>query len=618
MIKNFGKNDTLRITDGDIQSTIGNNNDVIINVKDGVYTGAITLGGAASLVGSTSPTGKLITNDKFIYVDTKNYIINRSNNTLIAGSEGDDHIANSGERVTIQSGKGNDTIIGSDEFGEMYLFAATDGNNVITNFGKNDTLQMTSGKSMSYAIKGDDVLVTLKDNNSNTGTVTLKGAAELAFKQSGKVLTIYPFNVINRSLSNTLISGTSEADSITSSGQNVTIQSNGGNDTITGSDEHGELFNFSSADGDNVITNFGMNDTLKMTNGKTMTFATVGSDVVVSLQSTKYKSTVRLLDAAALTLKQSDKVLTVDSINEIINSNNNSLVAGTSGRDYIFNSGDHVTIRSGASADTIEGSDYAEVFLFGASDGDNVIINFGAGDTISLSGDGTLSYADVGSDVVVTLKSSGATGAVTLSGAADLDLNQSGKILTAKAIVTLPNSANDTAFRGTAGDDYMINTGNNVTITGGAGNDTIVGSTDGRELFRFDAADGNDVIYNFGTRDTLRIISGSISDSYADGSDYVIEVGDGTYSGSVTLKNVKAIKASGKNVTATRLNSQLPEYWFESEALEDELGELIGEAPLDNAIGMLEQDSQVSLGSARIDRLVTTGERHLTKRLRQD
>ena len=67
-----------------------------------------------------------------------NYTVNRDDKTKITGTSDADWITNSGSKVTIQSGKGNDTIEGSNN-GEMFLFGQTDGNNLIINFGKNDT-----------------------------------------------------------------------------------------------------------------------------------------------------------------------------------------------------------------------------------------------------------------------------------------------------------------------------------------------------------------------------------------------------------------------------------------------------------------------------------------------
>ena len=100
-------------------------------------------------------------------------------------------------------------------------------------------------------------------------------------------------------------------------------------------------------------------------------------------------------------------------------------------------------------------------------------------------------------------------------------------------------------------------------------------------------------------------------------NDYVIEVQSGTATGKITLQNVSAVKVSGKKITAKSVSAELPssseDYWFMTDETNDELGELLDDATLDNAIGMLESDSAISLGSARIDQ-ITTIAKHQSKK----
>ena len=581
-ITSFGKNDTLQITSGSIQSSIVNGDDVIINIKNGNYTGAITLGGAAKF--------EIKKSGSYVYADMVNYIVNSADGVKVTGSDGRDFITNSGQRATLQSGADNDTLEGS-EYGELYLFSSADGDNVITNFGENDSISMTSGKTMTYKYSSDDVVITLQ-GTSYTGTIRLLDAANYKFKQEGKVLTVNATNPITRSADKIKITGTNGNDSITSSGEGVTIQSNGGSDTITGSDAFGDLYLFGSADGSNTITNFGAGDSLQCTSGSISATAVSGSDVLVTLKGSSSTATVRLIDATSQKLKKSGKVIYVDSFNPIKNSSDDEYVTGTDGKDYITNTGERVTIASGGGNDTIDGSDFAELYLFSSTDGDNLIKNFGARDSLRMTSGKTLKYSMLGNDVIVTLTGTAYTSRVTLEGAAGLNLEQSGNVLTAKADADVfTNTKDNVRFSGTDGDDYMINTGGDVTINGGNGNDTIEGATDGRELFQFSAPNGDDVIYNFGYDDTLRIMIGEITDAYADGSDYIIEVKSGTlYTGSVRLKNVEAIDIDGKKITAIQLSEQLPsdDYWFISEAADDPLDELLDEAPLDNALALSE------------------------------
>ena len=210
-----------------------------------------------------------------------------------------------------------------------------------------------------------------------------------------------------------------------------------------------------------------------------------------------------------------------------------------------------------------------------------MITNFGVNDTLKVTSGSLKSVSIVGADAIVSLAGAKYSGRVTLAGAGDYDFNRSGNVLTVKhAAEPLTNARNDVTFSGTGGADYMINSGSNVTINAGGGDDTIEGASDGSELFRFGAADGNDVICNFGINDTLRVTSGNITNYYAEDGDYIIEVTGTSSMGSVTLKNVDAINVSGKNVRATRVSAQLSsdEYWFEQDASDDELGDLLGAA----------------------------------------
>ena len=147
-------------------------------------------------------------------------------------------------------------------------------------------------------------------------------------------------------------------------------------------------------------------------------------------------------------------------------------------------------------------------------------------------------------------------------------------------------AGNDTVFydswygtiNGGDGDDSITAWGKSyMSVNGGAGNDTIVGSDEFGEMFLFSSADGDNVITNFGVEDTLRLTAGNIQNYYASDNDYVINVKGTKYSGSVTLQNVGSIRVSGRSVTATQVNAQLPadDYWFEKEREDDPLSSII-------------------------------------------
>ena len=632
LITNFGVEDTLQITGGSIASTLASGSDVIVNVKSGVYSGTITLGGAAGYVFNEVVTEET----RYLTVERVNYVINRDDDVKVTGTAGADYITNSGVNVTIQAGAGNDTIDGS-EFGEVFAFAQTDGDNLITNFGANDSLAVTSGMIKSVAVEGDDVVVTI-NNAKKTATVTLEGAAAYSFSQDGNVLSVNNVNFIDNTGDKKKITGSGKADYITNTGNNVTIQPGKGNDTIVGSDEFGELYLFAYTYGNNVITNFGKNDTLKSTSG-TLTYEAVGNDVVVSITKSKTTSTITLEGAAALTnagctFVQSGNALTLTDVNEIVNAYDNVKVSGKSGRDYIINSGQNVSIASGKGNDTIEGSSFAETFMFAQTYGNNVITNFGLNDTL-VATSGTISTKKSGDDMIVSIAKSGKTATVTLEGAGSYKFTQDNNALYVDGVNELTNTKDNKKITGTSGKDYIVNTGENVTITCSKGNDTITGSDTYGELFTFAYNYGKNVITNFGTGDTLKSTSGTLSYETS-GDDYIVSITKSGKSATITLegaaasgvlqknrsgdavilRNVVMIEVgSGGSVGYTReqleAGAQLPassdDYWFmDDEATSADVNEvdaLLSEADADTSLGKLtlENDAEKLLTNVETD-----------------
>ena len=435
VITNFGSKDTLRITFGDITETVVSGNDLILTVAlyEGAgedETGTITLKDGAPLRNYLVWGGdgnNELTVDKV--VTTKN----SAANTLISGQTATgsrDYIINTGNNVTINSGGGNDTITGSTTYGEVYQFNQLSGDNVITNFGKNDTLQVNSG-TVTQTVDGNDRIFTITQG-SNTATVTLKNGASKEFVENvvsnGTNFVTDLVNEVNNTKSGVKVTGTNGREYIVNTGANVTIEAKGGNDTITGSD-FGEMYNFSSGEGDNVITNFGDNDTIRMTAGKKMTWAEDGDDMIVTLKGTAFTGTVTLKDAAGKTLVKNGNYLTVKTIDTINNSDDNVQVAGTEFDDLIVNSGDNVSIKPGVGKDTIVGSDsYGEVILASSADGDkNIITNFGSNDSLKMIAGKTLSTSVSGNDVIVSFKGKSFSSTYTLKNAADMTFSYDSK-----------------------------------------------------------------------------------------------------------------------------------------------------------------------------------------------
>ena len=87
------------------------------------------------------------------------------------------------------------------------------------------------------------------------------------------------------------------------------------------------------------------------------------------------------------------------------------------------------------------------------------------------------------------------------------------------------NVTDNISLRGTKYDDTITTSGSNVTISTGAGNDTIINS--GKLLAQYNSGDGNDVITGFDSNDTLTIGDGSGTYSTnIEGNNLLVNVGE--------------------------------------------------------------------------------------------
>ena len=521
--------------------------------------------------------------------------------------------------MTIAPGKGNDTIYGSN-YGEVFAFAYNSGDNVILNFGKNDTLRSTSGTISAITKDGNDQIITIKKGSSK-GTITLKNSANLMLKSTGTVLTVDDVNVIDNDRDSIKVTGTAKRDYITNAGENVTIQAGKGNDTIIGSDLYGETYLFSYASGDNLITNFGTNDTLTSTSG-TLTYKKVGSDAVVTITKSKTVSTVTLQGAGDYDFVKSGNTLTVKQIIPIENDQDGIKVTGTTGDDYIINSGENVSIQAGKGNDTIDGSIFGEVFMFSYASGNDVITNFGVNDTVRNTS-GTMSYKTSGDDVIVSITKSKTTATITLEGAAvysDL-IKKTNAALYVDGINVLENTEDSQKITGTTGRDYIANTGENVTIQAGKGDDLITGSDSFGERFLFSYESGDDTITNFGLGDTIQSTSGTLSYKQS-GNDYIVSIKKSGQSavGTITLtdaaEDYSLIKSGSYLIARPKelSSAQMPsDYWFLNE---DQIGsplegivdkEAAVDMPTDFMTDVLKQKTTDLIGSARKRRKQSIG-----------
>ena len=212
------------------------------------------------------------------------------------------------------------------------------------------------------------------------------------------------------------------------------------------------------------------------------------------------------------------------------------------------------------------------------SDSDNIDVD---SKTISLSGD------DLNSKV--TVSGSGWT--------FDFDADYSDATISGSSGVDYITASGDNiSISGAAGADLIEVSGVGVTVNGGKGNDTISGGGTGENIFTYASGDGNDLITDYVTGDTIKLTSTGITPKFAlDDEDIVVTLG----SGKVTLEGaadqtVTVVDKTGKNTWTTsysdgNISANASDYWFAESAdayeMETPIAEIIASTSDDSAIG---------------------------------
>ncbi len=529
-------------------------------------------------------------------------------NVSIDGGAGDDTIYNSGSFASINGGADNDTIYNSAGYASIAGGAGAD---TIYSEGQNNVINGGEG--------ADDI-----DNRGDYSTV-VGGADDDVIRNYGAGASI---------------NGGSGADSIISYGTNATLEGGGGNDTLTGS-SNADVIVFGTGGGVDVVTNFGSNDTLKISSGAISGSTVDGNDVIINVGS----DSIRLQNMAIRPINAVD----ADGNSTVLN--DNPLYNSSIPSDALYYGGHYYYIYKDV-ADTWEDAEsFAE-----SLDGHLAVINddaentalydymtalgyesayFGLSDADSEGTwtwvDGTplennLDNAHWGIDIYGNREPNGGTNenygmyyrdltygneAYTWNDSSYFQAGETSFIVEWESGLLpagqyIHNTSADTIITGTAYDDTVYNEGKdvyvelgagndsiltdihgysyeNVTVDGGSGDDTIqsndnrvslaggegndyvstngwwsgvtlnggkgddtiygAGYVDGYsdsyygKLIQYAVGDGNDLVRGFGRYDTLQLIDATIDGTLKNGNDYIITVGDG----SITLEGAAEV-----------------------------------------------------------------------------
>ena len=435
-------------------------------------------------------------------------ISNTSSYVLILAYEGNDSVYNTGNYVTIRGAQGRDTIYNNDgNNSRIFGGGAADSiynynsNNVTVDAGNgNDIITNSSSyKTSLFGGGGDDVIINRNASSSASSASTLHGGA--------------------------------------------------GDDTLTGDTSNPDVFKFGTDDGEDLITNYGTNDTLYLTGiySKDEVNASISGsaevinigETYITLQNAASKNVTAKLDDGTLLSISGSSVTTMRPIggtiegtaadDYITNTSDRAVVLAYAGHDSIYNTGNYVTIRGAQGRDTIynNNGDNSRIFTGGAADS---IYNY--------DGDGVTIDAGNGNDTITNVYSYRAS--VNGGGGDDVIVNRRGS-----------SSASSAS-----------------TLYGGAGDDTLTGDSSNPDVFQFGNSDGEDVITNYSSNDTISLtgISYLSAASYYNvGNDKVISLSS---EGSITLTDaaytnitVKLAGGSTSTIYSGSSNSS-DERWF--------------------------------------------------------
>ena len=379
--------------------------------------------------------------------------------------------------------------------------------------------------------------------------------------------------------SDTLILGTNSADSITNSGDRVTINADNGNNTIQSS---GTATKITTGSGNDSIRNEGISSD-NQANYSTID-AGDGNNTIYNNNSTNNSILSGNGNDSIYNRSNHSTINSGDGSDTVSNISYYATIFSGKGNDSIFNYGFYSTINGGADNDTISmyTAGHDNIIEYQAGDGYDTIYNLNATDTLKFS-NVSLTLQTSGNNIIIDLEN----GSEKLVGAASLeklniviDNTVSNKFLSSTNYDdTITNSGNSITISSGEGNDSITNTGNNVTIASGGGSDTIyntgqnasIDSGDGddsissygvafltinsgkgndtisldvnsyQNVIVYNSEGGNDTIIGYNPSDTINLIGTTVTSTVASDNDLILY----TSTGSLTFKDIQSVNVNG-------------------------------------------------------------------------
>lgn len=362
----------------------------------------------------------------------------------VVATDFNDTITGSTAANVITGGTGDDTMNGGDG-NDTFNIGVNSGTDAITGGNGTDTIRFTE----------DDAIATL----SALATVEVFDATGINNARIAGNASNNTFNFSTATLTNIAgIYGMAGNDTITGSGVADTIVGGDGNDTLNGGNGD-DIFRYEDGDeGFDALNGGAGTDRLEATTSGVV----IGLSSITAIeQIAGYGDTIIMGSTAANTLNFS--TVSLSGIALIDGGAGNDTITGTSAQD---------TIRGGTGNDTLNGGDGDDYFYVNGTGEGLDLYNGGNGyDSIYAQSDNTV--IGLGTSISgIEMISSGGYQNVRISGTTGVDAwDFSGMLL--DGIVSISSGAGNDTITGSTGDDVIIGGAGADTLNGGDGIDTL-------------------------------------------------------------------------------------------------------------------------------------------------
>ncbi|MBR4904333.1 MAG: hypothetical protein IKZ53_06650 [Selenomonadaceae bacterium] len=482
---------------------------------------------------------------------------NGSNLSINVG-KGNDSIKVLGSATTVTGGAGNDSIIGNSNGGNVFIYNSGDGNDVITDFAASDKIKILK-ETAKVATSGNDVIFTV-----GKGSITVKNAADKEFSYSNNgVETVYsaksdePYTFNAKKTAVTIassyddksfdaedydnlvtitaaaftkgldITGNEKANKIIGGKGNDTIDGYSGDDSLTGG-KGADIFLYYGGDGNDVITDYEAKDIIR-----------IEPDGNIVTPSIKKRDVVFTVGEGKITVKDAAK-------NKI----------------------DITYIENGIECGYIGGER-----------------------TVSINGATVVLNDNYRKDIFDISNAKG----ITRINASEF-------------------SRDGLTIKGNAEKNIIVSGKGDCTLIGGKGNDTLFGD-DGTNVYVYKNGDGHDEINNYGSNDKISIASGEVdSISVDDDGNVIFTVGKGKISvmGAADkdiryyVKNKLSIRYADENKTTGGLFASEYDMFFDDS--EAQLDWLVNEGKENYSVAQTDEYLSLRADDNSLSALTYSGE----------